>query len=1294
MATQHHGPTANQEVHLGLAGQMAQAFIHSPLSPLFFIAMLIMGIMGLIITPRQEDPQISVPMADIFVQYPGASAEQVASLAIEPLQRVMSEIPDVKHVYAASEHGRGMVTVRFKVGEELEKSIFKVHDKLQSNLDKIPPGVSQPVVKAKGIDDVPVVALTLWSEEVDDRTLRTLAFDVLQSLKEISSTGPGFVVGGRSEQVRVEVLPERLSSFQITLDQVANTIRTANSETQVGSIEHGNRSFTVYSGNFLRRAEDIQQLVVGTLNGRPVYIRDVAHVFQAEGNKHIASKEDPLANLNAMAQNQEEASQMAAFYTGVAYVEDKKHQHHSHTEEHEEHQATNWPVVSAAPAVTIAIAKKIGTNGVEVSNAILAKLEELKGQVIPENVHVEITRNYGETANAKVNNLIKKLFIATGAVTVLVLFSLGLRPAIVVTLVIPVVILLTVFSAWLLGFTIDRVSLFALIFSIGILVDDAIVVIENIYRRWLLKGEMDTETAVDAVREVGNPTILATFTVVAALLPMGFVSGMMGPYMMPIPALGSVAMVFSLFAAFVFTPWWAMLLKPSLAHLHREEEREHRINERLETFFRRLLMPLIDNRTKGWLFFLSLIVGFFLAISMFMVQLVEVKMLPLDNKSEFNVFVDMPEGTALPETANLVHQFAEILRQVPEVTAVQTYIGTSQPFDFNGMVRHYYLREKPWQADIHVQLLNKKYRHRTSHDIAVEARRLLRKVEQASMATFTIVEMPPGPPVLQSIVAEVYGPNDNARRQVAQKLTTLFKQAKIVDDVDNYMSDAYNALHFQVDTEKAVRKGVSVDTINRNLTMALGGYRLGDIKESTVLEPTYIIMQVPLNIRAEISRLLELPIPTQDGRTIPLAELGEFVHVQQDPIIYHKDLRRMEYVVGDSVGVYDETSGNYRLSAPIYGMLEIENLLQGYQPPDGGTLTSYWLGPPPSSLHSGFEWTGEWTVTFETFRDMGLAFGVALILIYILVVWLFGNFLVPAVIMAPIPLTLLGIIPGHWLLQVLTGNPTYFTATSMIGWIALAGIIVRNSILLVDYSIHEVQKGTQIQDAVILACKTRTRPIMITALALVAGSFVILFDPIFQGMAISLLFGVMVSTLLTLVVIPLGCISIGPQALCAGSGFTPPDDGPGGFRPVNTSEYKKPSTLWLMISGFFHIVLAVIQGIFMLLYMILHGLWNKFFGARRQQSTSSTPRPTSPPPTSPEKPVIIPLDNEVEMYEASQTTPQGVQGVSLEQDQEDLLAKSEMKKSAKPGTKSTRGIRLKSLHIDDVENKDANREDS
>jgi len=825
---------------LGLAGLTARAFIHSPLSPLLFFAMLGMGLLGLIATPRQEDPQISVPMIDIFVQYPGASTEQVVSLAIEPLARLLNEIPGVKHVYSAAEREQGIITVQFEVGEQMGPSLVKVHDKLQANQDILPPGAMQPMVKPKGIDDVPAVTLTLWSDEIDDAALRSLGFKLLQNLAQIPDTGQGFVVGGRAEQIRVKVVPQRLTGFGVTLDAIAQTIQTANAERRTGHLEAGDGYFTIYTGSFLKTASDVERLMVGTYGGSPVYVRDVAEV--------TLEPEDYRQQVN--------------YYTGPSYPGEAK--------------------ADGMPAVTIAIAKKEGSNGVTVANAILDKVERLKGQLVPDNVHVEVTRNYGETANDKVNELIFKLFVATGAVTVLVFLALGLKPAIVVTLVIPVVLLMTVFSAWLMGYTIDRVSLFALIFAIGILVDDAIVVVENIYRRWLMKGETDTDTAVEAVAEVGNPTIIATFTVVAALLPMGFVSGLMGPYMEPIPALGSTAMIFSLFAAFAFTPWLAMRIKPSMKFLEKAEHKEHKTAQALDGLFRRILLPLIEHKTLGYAFLFGLIGAFFLSCLLFYFKAVPFKMLPFDNKPEFSVVLDMPEGTALGTTINTARILAEKVQEIPEVVAIQTYAGTAKPFDFNGMVRHYYLRSKPWQGEIQVQLTHKRDRDRTSHEIALEAREILTPIAREAGAHITVVEMPPGPPVLQAVVAEIYGPDGETRRKVAGDMTRMFEEVDSLADVDNYMQEPYEVMRFEVDAEKAVRLGISVDSVIRNLNMAMGDFKLGDVKRGSLLEPTFVTLEVPLAVRAQVARLSDLPIPTQDGRTVPLAELGRFVRVQQD----------------------------------------------------------------------------------------------------------------------------------------------------------------------------------------------------------------------------------------------------------------------------------------------------------------------------------------------------------------------------------------------------------------------------
>jgi len=1062
---------------LGIAGRIARTFITSPVTPMILIAALVVGMMGLFFTPRQEDPQISVPMIDIFVQYPGASAEQVSSLVTEPLERIMKEIPGVRHTYTATERGKAMVTVRFFVGQEMGPSIVKVRDKLQSNLDKMPPNVKMPLIKPVAVDDVPVVTLTLWSKDVDDGSLRTLALDVLQRLGEVKDTGKGFVVAGREDEIKIELLPERLSGYGISLPQVAQTIQTANAETLAGDVESGGTSMTVRTGSFLKTADDIKRLVVGIHNGAPVYVRDVARVSH-----------EPA-----------EASKMSSFFTGPAY------------------DGGN-PQAHGEQAVTIAIAKKEHTNGVVVAERILEKMDSLKGDLIPSNVHVEVTRNYGKTANDKVNDLLTAMLETAVIVAFLCLIGLGVRAAFVVITVIPVVILLTIWWAMMVHYTIDRVSLFALIFSIGILVDDATVVVENIFRHWLLKGKTSVATAVDAVREVGNPTILATFTIISALLPMGWVSGLMGPYMRPIPVLGSSAMFFSLLAAFVFTPWFAVKVAPRLAALEKASKKEVRAHERISRFYRPIITPLVENRKLGLIFLFS-IIGLTAALcATFYTQNVVVKMLPFDNKPEFSVMVNMPEGTAMPITANLTRQLAEEVLKMPEVRAVQTYAGTAQPFNFNGMVRHYYLRQRPWDGELQVLLKDKYDRKRTSHEIAEYARHQLKPiVDKYNNARIAVVEMPPGPPVLDTVVAEIHGPDSKTRREVARQMRGFFDKARGVVDADTYMADPYDYWRFTVDTQKAVRLGISVDTINKTLSMAMGGFKLGDVKRGTVLEPTYIVIQVPLAVRSQITRLGDLPVSTSDGRTIPLSELGQFVKTPEDPIIYSKDLRDIEYVVGEMEG---------RLGAPIYGMLFVEDFVRDYTTPDGVQMTTMPMnlfGPPADDAHSGYEWTGEWTVTFETFRDMGIAFMAALVLIYGLIVWEFKNFALAGLIMSPIPLTLLGIIPGHWLLGA------NFTATSMIGMIALGGIIVRQSILIVEFVKIEVAKGKDVTEAAIHGAEVRMRPIFITSLTTMTGAFFILPDPIFNGMAVSLLFGGGVATVMALLVIPLGCISARKQ---------------------------------------------------------------------------------------------------------------------------------------------------------------------
>jgi multidrug efflux pump subunit AcrB len=1097
---------------LGFAGNLARKFIDSPLTPLLLIASFIIGLMGMVITPREEDPQISVPMVDIFVGYPGASAEQVKNLVSEPLERLMSEISGVKHVYSMSQDGHSMVTVRFDVGQQMEPSLVKLYDKLYSHMDAIPKGVTEPLVKPKGIDDVPVVTLTLSSKVNDIVALRKLALDVQQKIKSLPNTGQSFIVGGSPEQVRVEVDPGRLQAYNVTLTQVARAIGAANQRTQSGDVVDGNKAFTVYSGEFLYDARQVGNLLVTVKDNRPVMLRDLATISQGEREtKTIVTDGQRLASGG----------------------------------------------FSNHPAVTVAIAKKRGSNGVDVARSVLAETETLKGTLIPDSVQVEVTRNYGQTADEKVSHLIFKLFIVTVIVTLLMLLSMGRSTAVIVLITIPVVLLMTLAVAYVLGFTINRVSMFALVFAIGILVDDAIVVVENIYRRWLEKKSTDTELTIEAVDEVGNPTVLATFTVVAALLPMAFVSDMMGPFMLPIPVLASAAMVFSLFAAFIFVPWLAARIKPSMAQLDVAAKAEHDQSQKIGKAYKKLITPIMNNRLLGMVTLFGIIIAMLAAVSMFYFKAVAFKMLPMDNKSELNVVIDMPEGTDLFVTSNLAQRLVTTLNNVPEIIAYQSYIGTASPFNFNGLVRHYFLRSEPWQADIAIELLPKEERSRASHDVALEVRELLTPIAKAAGARLTVAETPPGPPVLASMVAEIYGPTAEARRQFAGDLMRIMHETPDLADINTFIARPYEEIAFEVDRLHAAMHGVSVEDINREVTMAMGGFAVGPVKLVHELEQTTIILQLPLTMRAHPGSLLDLPVRTQAGVTIPLGELGRFTHPKVNPAIFHKDLRAVEYVTADVIGP---------LGAPLYGMLNVDSRLDSYRAPDGSTVHGSYFGKPHDLHALGFKWDGEWEVTFVTFRDMGLAFGAALVLIYMLVVAEFRNFMLPLVVMAPIPLTLIGIIPGHWLLGA------DFTATSMIGFIALAGIIVRNSILLVDFAKGRVAEGMSVRDAVVMAAEVRMRPIVITALALVIGSMVLLSDPIFQGMAVSLLFGSIVATFLTLVVIPLGCFSARKAFNCAdgdgGECFPDapvpepsgegPSSGGGGGRPPRLAKQAEP----------------------------------------------------------------------------------------------------------------------------------------
>ena len=1099
-----HAHTASSSGHgegNGIAGRMARYFIKSPLTPLLLIAFFLIGMLGTAITPREEDPQISVPMVDIIVAYPGAQATEVANLISEPLERLMSELSGVKHVYSASRDGMAMVTVRFDVGEEMEPSLVKLYDKLQSHMDLIPKGVMPPLVKPRSIDDVPVVTVTLSSLKLDLVQLRKLGLDVQQRFKALPNTGQSFVTGGSHEQMRVDVDPSMLSTHGLTFGQIAHALSGANQRMPAGDIVDGNNWFNVYTGAFLKSAEEIGEIVVSLREGRPVFLRDIARIQHGESEKKTIV-ENTFRNADGEFRSE--------------------------------------------PAVTIAVAKKRNTNGVDVAASLLEELETMKGTMIPADVTVLVSRDYGATAKDKVTHLIEKLFIVSALVTVLAFLAMGMRPALIVLITIPVVLLMSLAVAYVFNFTINRVSMFALVFAIGILVDDAIVVVENIYRRWLEAGSTDDNLTAAAVDEVGNPTILATFTVVAALLPMGFVSDMMGPYMLPIPVLSSAAMLFSLLAAFAFVPWIAAKLKPSMATMKKAAEAEHRQNELIARWYGKAIVPIMNSRPLGFIALAGIILAMLGAVALFPLKAVAFKMLPYDNKSELQIVIDMPEGTDLFVTANLAVRFAEQLKQIEEVVAFQTYVGTASPFNFNGLVRHYFMRQFPWQGDIAVQLLDKAERHRTSHDVATEIRAIMTPLAQALGARIVVAEAPPGPPVLAPVVVELYGPTPEIRRQAARDIIAILKKTPDIADVGTYMEGPHNRIEFEVDRLRASMHGVSIEDINREIMMATGGFEAGSLQASRNLEQAVIVLQAPLQTRVNLGNLLVLPVRAASGQMVPLGELGRFSLQPVSEPIYHKDLRALEYVTADVVG---------KMGAPLYGMLGVESALKKYTAPDGVKLSGNFFSRPSETGVSGFKWDGEWEVTYVTFRDMGIAFMAALVLIYILVVAEFRTFLLPLIVMAPIPLTLIGIIPGHWLLGA------DFTATSMIGFIALAGIIVRNSILLVEFARAKVAENMSVQSAITLAAQVRLRPIMITALALVIGSMVLLSDPIFQGMAVSLLFGSLVATFLTLVVIPLGCISARNHFVAASRDDEPPRDPgpPHGGAPVAPAPQGGPT---------------------------------------------------------------------------------------------------------------------------------------
>jgi multidrug efflux pump subunit AcrB len=1049
---------------IGISGKIAGAFIKSKLTPLLIIAALLLGSFAVMVTPREEEPQIVVPMVDVYVGYPGASAKEVEERVTIPMEKLLSEIKGVEYVYSIVKPGFNMTIVRFYVGEDMEDSLVKLYNKLMSNYDRIPPGVSQPMVKAKSIDDVPVLALTLWSPspQYTGYELRRVALELCGELKKNANVSEVSIIGGQRRQVRVTLDPQRLRAYHLSAFQIMNALGKSNVVVQSGAFSANNRETLVETGRFLNNADDVEHLVVNVSAGRPVYLRDVAKITDGP--------EEPSNYV----------------FMGLGPAATKK--------------GLSGDPAGQSEAVTIAIAKQKGANASVVAEEALRKVEALKKNLIPDDVQVTVTRNYGETAREKSDELLYHMLIATLSVIILIAIFLGWRESIVVAVAVPVTLALTLLINYLYGYTLNRVTLFALIFSIGILVDDAIVVVENINRHFKMH-KIEPLTAVYAVDEVGNPTILATFTVIAALLPMAFVSGLMGPYMRPIPVGASAAMLFSLLVAFIVSPWLAYIVLKNVRH-QRDEKEEPGI----AGHYKKFLSPLIDIRKKR-LVALSVILGLLL-LSLMLVPLKQVtmKMLPFDNKSELQVVIDMPEGCTLEETAALTREMSEYLKTAPEVTDFQSYVGTASPYNFNGLVRHYFMRSGSNVADIQVNFVAKGERGDQSHDIAKRLRPALKKIGDRYGAKIKVAEIPPGPPVLSTLVAEIYGPATNRQIEIAREVRNIFEKTDGVVDVDWFVEDDQRKVVLEVDHEKAAASGISTEAIAQSLGIALGGRGGGLVHLRTEKEPVEIFLRMPIEQRSNLTDLQSLTIPSATGQQVRLAELVKMRQEMEDKTIYHKNMKKVTYVTGDVAGTEE---------SPVYAILKMKSAIARLPLAEGYALQQFYTSQPWLEDRYSMKWDGEWHITYEVFRDLGVAFAIVLIIIYILVVAWFKNFVTPLVIMAPIPLTLVGILPGHWLFGA------FFTATSMIGFIALAGIVVRNSILLVDFIQMEWQEKGDLRQALIQAGAVRFRPIVLTAAAVVVGSFVMLFDPIFQGLAIAMMFGAVASTILTLVAVPL-----------------------------------------------------------------------------------------------------------------------------------------------------------------------------
>ena len=1041
---------------VGISGRVAQAFLNSKLTPLITVASLAVGLLGILATPREEEPQISVPMIDVIAAMPGASPQEAENLLARPIEQRMLELPGVDHVYTMSGDGYSMVTVRFKVGEDQERSITKVQAKLAGAMDKAPIGAMPPIIKAHSIDDVPVLALTLHAKDVDANSLRQIAVHLEDELRTVPDVGETFITGGSPKQIRVALDPARLAASGVTPGEVVMALKGANARLAAGELAASGQVVQIDVGAPLMTARDVASVVVSMRRGAPVYVRTVADVREDFGDV-------------------------------TSYVSHRTGQS------------------AAEAAVTIAVAKRKGANATAVTHAALERVEQAKGRLLPANVSLDVTRDYGETAGEKAEELILHLIIATLSVTVLIWLFLGWREALVVLVAVPVTLALTLFVYYALGYTLNRITLFALIFSIGILVDDAIVVVENIYRHLQMGDRSPEVAAVEAVDEVGNPTILATFTVIAAILPMAFVSGMMGPYMRPIPIGASVAMLASLAVAFIVTPYLAYrLLKGHVSNTHTNVKHPPEEGGAMDKLYRRIMLPLMRSKGNRTVFYGAVVALLFVSVSLMFVKAVQVKMLPFDNKSEFQVILDLPEGATLETSNQVASEIAAYLGTVPEVISTQVYAGTSAPFNFNGLVRHYFMRSGANVADVQVNLQPKHARDRQSHAIAVAVRPAVDSIAKKFGASAKVAEIPPGPPVLSTLVAEVYAADDSTRVEAALAVKKVFEETPGVVDVDWTVEAPQVKQTFRVDHVRAAEAGASAEQITQTLYLALSGVTANAVVSPTAKEPIAIVPRLPLDKRSSVQALLAIPIATMMGPQ-PLSRFVTVSEGVRSGSRIRKDLRPAIYVTGDVAR---------EIESPVYAILDMNTKLDAITV-RGAAIARYNAVQPTSLNETAIKWDGEWQVTIEVFRDLGLAFAIVLVLIYVLVVGWFQSFTIPLVIMAPIPLTLIGILPGHAI------GGAFFTATSMIGMIALAGIIVRNSILLVDFIQLEESRGRPLADAVLEAGAVRFRPIALTAAAVVVGGLVMVLDPIFQGLAVALISGAVVATALTMVVVPL-----------------------------------------------------------------------------------------------------------------------------------------------------------------------------